>query len=314
MIAGRRPARRASAESADEERTESEPVADAKSADGDGDATPKKPARRRRSRAKKVETPVENGDAAPEEPVAEERTEPPAATEAVVAPPEVEPTPEPAPTPARRRRSTASEQTDTGSLVALVEQLASEIAGQRSALVQLGAGVDELSTRLDRAARKPRLGVFVDVPNVLYGLEAGEAPLDMGKLLAMLTEGRELVRATAYAPVSDDPREAVERQKFVAPFVPYAYRIVTKPMKRFADGSVKGNFDVEMAIDLVTMSERLDVVAIVSGDSDFARAVETVQSRGVRVEVVAFAGSTSIEMRALADHYLELDRVTDQLR
>jgi uncharacterized LabA/DUF88 family protein len=130
----------------------------------------------------------------------------------------------------------------------------------------------------------------------------------------MLSEGRELVRATAYAPVSDDPREAVERQKFVAPFVPYAYRIVTKPMKRFADGSVKGNFDVEMAIDLVTMSERLDVVAIVSGDSDFARAVETVQSRGVRVEVVAFAGSTSIEMRALADHYLELDRVVTQLR
>ncbi len=77
---------------------------------------------------------------------------------------------------------------------------------------------------------------------------------------------------------------------------------------------MKGNFDVEMAIDLVTMSERLDVVAIVSGDSDFAKAVETVQARGVRVEVVAFAGSTSIEMRALADHYLELDRVTDQLR
>jgi uncharacterized LabA/DUF88 family protein len=323
MIAGRRPARRAdAAEPADEERTASEPVADAKSADGD-EAAPKKPARRRRSRAKKVETPAENGDVAleapvAEEPVAEERAAPPAAIEAAVAPPEappeLEPAAEPAPTPARRRRSTAGEQTDTASLGALVEQLASEIAGQRSALVQLGAGVDELSTRLDRAARKPRLGVFVDVPNVLYGLEAGEAPLDMGKLLAMLTEGRELVRATAYAPVSDDPREAVERQKFVAPFVPYAYRIVTKPMKRFADGSVKGNFDVEMAIDLVTMSERLDVVAIVSGDSDFAKAVETVQSRGVRVEVVAFAGSTSIEMRALADHYLELDRVTDQLR
>ena len=313
MIAGRRPSGRATAaEPAEEERTESEPAADASSADTD--ATPKKPARRRRSRAKKVEAPAENGEAAPEAPAAEEQAEPAAATEAAVAPPEVEPAPEPAPTPARRRRATPSGDADTGALVALVEQLASEIAGQRSALVQLGAGVDELSTRLDRAARKPRLGVFVDVPNVLYGLEAGEAPLDMGKLLAMLTEDRELVRATAYAPVSDDPREAVERQKFVAPFVPYAYRIVTKPMKRFADGSVKGNFDVEMAIDMVTMSERLDVVAIVSGDSDFARAVETVQSRGVRVEVIAFAGSTSIEMRALADHYLELDRVTDQLR
>lgn len=195
-----------------------------------------------------------------------------------------------------------------------LEHLGVEIASQRGAITRLGESVDELAARLDRAARKPRLGVFVDVPNVLYGVEAGEPPIDMGKLLAMLSDGRELVRATAYAPVSDDPREAVEQQKFVAPFVPHAYRIVTKPLKRFADGSVKGNFDVEMAIDLVTMSERLDVVAVVSGDSDFARAVEMVQSRGVRVEVVAFAGSTSVEMRALADHYVELGRFAPQLR
>ena len=185
------------------------------------DSAPKKPARRRRSRAKKVESPAATEEAAPEEPAAaaveapsiEEQAEPASAEEAVAAPPEAEPVEAPAPTPARapaRRRAAAPSAagTDASKLLALVEQLASEIAGQRSALVQLGAGVDELSARLDRAARKPRLGVFVDVPNVLYGLEAGEPPLDMGKLLAMLSEGRELVRATAYAPVSDDPREA----------------------------------------------------------------------------------------------------------
>ena len=223
------------------------------------------------------------------------------------------PSPPAAPSSTTRRR--------TGDALAAVEkrlerleQLGVEIASQRGAITSLGESVDELAARLDRAARKPRLGVFVDVPNVLYGVEAGEPPIDMGKLLAMLSDGRELVRATAYAPVSDDPREAVEQQKFVAPFVHHAYRIVTKPLKRFADGSVKGNFDVEMAIDLVTMSERLDVVAVVSGDSDFARAVEMVQSRGVRVEVVAFAGSTSVEMRALADHYVELGRFAPQLR
>lgn len=331
MIAGRRPSRPAA--EAETETVENEaPVEKAEDVatapEAVEEAAPKKTPRRRRSRAKKVEaaeSPVDtvSGDqpaeAAPEKeeaPVAP-AAEPAAASEpAVASEPAAAPEPaaasEPAapaaPTP--RRRASAL----TIALEERLERLGTEIAGQHSALLQLGASVDELSARLDRAARKPRLGVFVDVPNVLYGLEAGEPPLDMGKLLAMLSDGRELVRATAYAPVSDDPREAVERQKFVAPFVPYAYRIVTKPLKRFADGSVKGNFDVEMAIDLVTMSERLDVVAIVSGDSDFARAVETVQSRGVRVEVVAFAGSTSIEMRALADHYLELDRVTTQLR
>ena len=107
--------------------------------------------------------------------------------------------------------------------------------------------------------------------------------------------------------------EALEQQKFVAPFVPYEYRIVTKALKRFADGSIKGNFDVEMAIDMLTMADGLDVIAVVSGDADFARAVEVVQTRGVRVEVFAFAQSSSLEMRSLADRYVELGSVLNQI-
>ncbi len=297
--AAKRPARRRRPRASKPETTEA--PAEAATPPGEADEAPPTPTtRRRRSRASKPsagEAPAEGGgeDSADDVP-AEEAPAPPAPA-----------------SPAPRRRTSDALNAVEARLERL-ERLADEIASQRSAILQLGASVDELAVRLDRAARKPRLGVFVDVPNVLYGLDAGAAPLDMGKLLAMLSEGRELVRATAYAPVSDDQREAVEQQKFVAPFVRHAYRIVTKPLKRFADGSVKGNFDVEMAIDLVTMSERLDVVAVVSGDSDFARAVEMVQSRGVRAEVVAFAGSTSIEMRALADHYVELDRFAAQLR
>lgn len=175
----------------------------------------------------------------------------------------------------------------------------------------------KLDERMSRLERRQRLGIFVDVPNIIYGAERGdrgERPVHMGKLLDLLSQGRELVRATAYSPVSDDPSEPIERQKFVAPFVPYEYRIVTKPLKRFQDGSIKGNFDVEMAVDMVTMAERLDVIALVSGDADFAHAVEALQSRGVRVEVVAFENSTSAEMRAIADHYVELSSLGDRLR
>ena len=88
---------------------------------------------------------------------------------------------------------------------------------------------------------------------------------------------------------------------------------MTRTRKRFHDVSIKGNLHVEMAIDMVTMSERSDVIAIVSGDADFARVVEMVQSRGVRVEVVAFANSTSAEMRALADAYIELGSIAKQI-
>jgi len=221
---------------------------------------------------------------------------------------------EEADTPAARTRirsapatGVAVKSAELGNMRALVEE-------QSRTLSELRAGMLVLGEQLDQSAQRARLGVFVDVPNVMYGLEPDEKPLDMGKLLNFLRKGRDLVRATAYSPVSDDPSEPLEQQKFVAPFVRYEYRIVTKPLKRFADGSIKGNFDVEMAIDMVTMADRLDVIAIVSGDADFARAVEVVQTRGVRVEVVAFAGSSSLEMRSLADRYIELGAVIDQVR
>jgi uncharacterized LabA/DUF88 family protein len=201
-----------------------------------------------------------------------------------------------------RRRSTAAADTPTGDIAALQ----TELAAVKSTL-------EELSGRITQSTDWPKLGVFVDVPNVLYGAEGLEEKLNMGKLLDHLAVGRDLVRATAYSPVSDNPSEPVERQRFVAPFVPHAYRIVTKPLKRFQDGSIKGNFDVEMAVDMVTMAERLDVIAVVSGDADFARLVEVIQGRGVRVEVVAFAGSTSVEMRSLADRYVELGSIFDQI-
>ena len=217
------------------------------------------------------------------------------------------------PAPRRRRGAAAAAEAapDAAALAEQMRAMQAVIEAQTKAL-------DALREQQERTSRKLRLGVFVDVPNLIYGAERGEggsagATVHMGKLLDYLSDGRELIRATAYAPVSDDPGEPVERQRFVAPFVPHEYRIVTKPLKRFADGSIKGNFDVEMAIDMVTMAERLEVVALVSGDADFSSVVELLQSRGVRVEVVAFSGSTSIEMRALADQYIDVGTVMDQV-
>jgi uncharacterized LabA/DUF88 family protein len=152
----------------------------------------------------------------------------------------------------------------------------------------------------------PRVGIFVDVPNIIYAADRIGATIDFGKLLHILTRGRELVRASAYAPISDDLQQRLDTQKFVQPFVHRGYRIVTKPLKRFSDGTMKGNFDVELAMDVLTMSDRLDIVSLVSGDGDFSRLVEIVGSKGLRVEVVAFGASTSAELRNICDDYLDI--------
>lgn len=162
--------------------------------------------------------------------------------------------------------------------------------------VGVGAGTD-----------RPRLGIFVDVPNVMYAAERQKVKLDYGKLLDFLTRGRELVRASAYSPISDETGERFDTQRFVQPFANLGYRLVTKPHKRYADGSMKANFDVELALDVMVMSDRLDIVSLVSGDGDFRRLVELVAGKGVRVEVVAFSQSTAQELRGAADQYIDLN-------
>ncbi len=157
-----------------------------------------------------------------------------------------------------------------------------------------------------------RVAVFVDVPNIVYAADRINKQVDWGKVLHYLTRDRQLVRATAYAPVSDDPYQRTEAQRFVQPFYSLPYRVLTKPMKRFGNGEIKANFDVELAIDVVTMADRLDVVCLVSGDGDFRRMVEQVQAKGVRVEVVAFSNSTAGELRAVSDEFIDFNAHLDE--
>jgi len=188
-----------------------------------------------------------------------------------------------------------------------VEQL---IEAQLATLRGLQGSLSVIENRLNgighTGVEHQRVGVFVDVPNIMYAAERLKVTIDYAKLLRYLVRGRELVRASAYAPISDDLQEPLHTQRFVQPFMGYGYRMVTKPLKRFADGSIKANFDIELAIDILTMCDRLDTVVLLSGDSDFRRLVDLVTSKGVRVEVAAFGDSTAAELRAAADEYIEL--------
>lgn len=222
--------------------------------------------------------------------------------------------------PAKPRKSAISEKNasktkqepvDLAALDTEYGRLHEEIKRQESAISDLTNDIEALSSELRKSTARPRLGIFVDVPNLIYGIE--DIEIHMGKLLDFLSIDRQLVRAIAYCPISDDPREPIETQKFIAPFINYDYRLVTSPLKRFADGSIKGNCDVEMTVDMLSMAERLDVITLVSGDADFSRVVEAVQSRGVRVEAAAFSGSTSSEIRAISDRYIDLNNVLSEI-
>ncbi len=165
-----------------------------------------------------------------------------------------------------------------------------------------------------QSATLPRVGVFVDAANVELACDRLRARFDWGKILAMLTRDRQLVRAISYAPVHEDVGVSLETQRFAEPFLGRGYKVVTKPLKRFQDGSVKANVDVEMAIDIVEMVDRLDIVCLVSGDGDFQYLVEAIQRKGVRVEVVAVGASTATNLKNAADLYIDLAQKLAQIR
>jgi uncharacterized LabA/DUF88 family protein len=164
------------------------------------------------------------------------------------------------------------------------------------------------------AVKAARVGVFVDTANIELATDRLRTRFDWGRVLKLLLKERQLVRAVAYSPIHDDPAVSIETQRFVEPFLDRGFKIVTKPFRRFQDGSIKANLDIELALDVVAMLDRLDVLVLVSGDGDFQRLVELAQSRGVRVEVAAVGASTASNLRHAADEYIDLGTRARELR
>ncbi len=100
------------------------------------------------------------------------------------------------------------------------------------------------------------------------------------------------------------------------------YTMVTKPTKEFIDPSgrrkIKGNMDIELAVDVLQMSDNLDHAVIFSGDGDFRRLVEVVQQKGLRVSVVSTMHSQppviADELRRQADTFIELNDIREHIQ
>ncbi len=150
------------------------------------------------------------------------------------------------------------------------------------------------------------VAVFVDVANIFYAAKAAGVDIDYVTLLKSATAGRDLVRAYAYTGL--DPENENQRQ-FHGFLARSGYKVVSKDIRKYGDGRVKANLDIELVVDLMRMSDKLDIAVVVSGDGDFAPAIYAVQQRGVRVEVISFRGNTSSDLIDAADIFIDINSV-----
>jgi len=164
-----------------------------------------------------------------------------------------------------------------------------------------------------------RVALFIDGANLYSAARALNVDLDFRKLVESFREKAVLVRAYYYTAV-------VEGEEFspIRPLVDWlgynGFAVVTKPAKRFTDAQghsrIKGNMDMEIAVDMLEQAPHLDHMVLFSGDGDFRRVVQAVQARGVRVTAVSTLKCQppmiADELRRQADAYIDLaDRLDD---
>jgi uncharacterized LabA/DUF88 family protein len=158
-----------------------------------------------------------------------------------------------------------------------------------------------------------RVALFIDGANLYATARSLGFDIDYKRLLDVFSHHCNLVRSLYYTALVEDQEYSPIRP--LVDWLDYnGYTMVTKPTKEFTDAAgrrkIKGNMDIELAVDVMEMLEHLDHIVLFSGDGDFRRLVEAVQRRGRRVTVVSTLRSQppmiADELRRQADIYIDL--------
>jgi uncharacterized LabA/DUF88 family protein len=158
-----------------------------------------------------------------------------------------------------------------------------------------------------------RIALFIDGANLYATSKTLGFDIDYKRLLKEFQSRGTLLRAFYYTAIIED-----QEYSSIRPLIDWldynGYTVVTKATKEFVDASgrrkVKGNMDIELAVDAMELAQRIDEMVLFSGDGDFRSLVEAVQRRGVRVTVVSTMSSQppmiADELRRQADVFTDL--------
>lgn len=165
-----------------------------------------------------------------------------------------------------------------------------------------------------------RVALFIDGANLHSASRGLGFDIDYRKMLAWFGARANLRRAFYYTALLETEEYSPLRP--LTDFLQYnGYQVVTKPAKQFTDSQgrtrIKGNMDIELAIDMLEMAPHLDHAVLFSGDGDFRRLIEAVQRRGLRVTVASTIRvqppMVADELRRQADQFLELEDLKPEI-
>ncbi len=161
--------------------------------------------------------------------------------------------------------------------------------------------------------QRERVALFIDGANLYAASKSLGFDIDYRDMLGYFKKKCYLLRAYYYTALIED-----QEYSSIRPLIDWldynGYRVVTKPAKEYVDAAgrrkVKGNMDLELAVDALDLSDTVDHMVLFSGDGDFRVLVEALQRRGRKVSVVSTVATQpsmiSDELRRQADQFIDL--------
>ena len=165
-----------------------------------------------------------------------------------------------------------------------------------------------------------RVALFIDGANLYATAKTLGFDIDYKRLLTLFRSKGQLIRALYYTALAED-----QEYSSIRPLIDWldynGFTIVTKPTKEFTDAmgrrKIKGNMDIELAVDAMQLADNLDHVVLFSGDGDFRSLVEALQQKGKRVSVISTLRTqppmVADELRRQADQFIDLFDLMPQI-
>ncbi len=167
---------------------------------------------------------------------------------------------------------------------------------------------------------REKIALFIDGANLYAASKSLNFDIDYRKLLKAFQSRGYLLRAYYYTALIED-----QEYSSIRPLIDWldynGYKVVTKPAKEFTDSmgrrKIKGNMDIELAIDAMEQSDVVDHLVIFSGDGDFTSLVEALQRKGRKVTVVSSLLSQppmiADDLRRQADYFIDLTSLKSEI-
>ncbi|RUM82155.1 MAG: NYN domain-containing protein [Candidatus Thioglobus sp.] len=165
--------------------------------------------------------------------------------------------------------------------------------------------------RLKNLYKNQRVAVFLDIQNLYYSArDAFNRKVNFERVLDKVLNERVLIRAIAYLV----KLHGVDQKGFINTLRHIGYQVRVKEPKVFKrldeNGNlwttVKADWDMGIAMDAISLAEKIDVAVLASGDGDFADLVRYLHTKGVKVEIAAFKQTAAKELIEIADEFIDL--------